>query len=98
MYLEQEKIEIIKEYFKTRPVLKAYPFGSYIRGDANNTSDIDLLVELDNSQRIGLLFIRMKHDLEFLLDKSVDLVTHQGISSRIKEEIDHDKKLIYAKS
>jgi predicted nucleotidyltransferase len=97
MYLEQEKIEIIKEYLQTKPVFKAYLLGSYVRGDASITSDIDLLLEFDNSQRIGLQFIRIKHDLEFLLNKNIDLVTSQGISPRMKVDIEKEKKLIYAK-
>jgi predicted nucleotidyltransferase len=54
MTLDNTKIESIKSYFKTRPVLKAYLFGSYVRGVADNKSDIDILVDLDYSQKIGL--------------------------------------------
>ena len=58
MTLDSTKIESIKDYFKTRPVLKAYLFGSYVRGVADNKSDIDILVDLDYSQKIGLQFIK----------------------------------------
>ena len=61
---DNRKIESIKDYFKSSPVLKAYLFGSYVRGDADNQSDIDLLVDLDYSQKIGLRFFQMKIDLE----------------------------------
>ena len=67
MKLEANKIETIKSYFETRPVLKAYLFGSYARNEAGSHSDIDLLVDLDYSQKIGLQFIQMKIDLEKLL-------------------------------
>jgi predicted nucleotidyltransferase len=97
MNLDTTKIESIKNYFKTRPVLKAYLFGSYVRGNANSESDIDILVDLDYSQRIGLQFIQMKIDLEKLLNNKVDLVSSNGISKYIKPLIENEKRLIYAK-
>ena len=97
MTLDSTKIESIKDYFKTRPVLKAYLFGSYVRGMADSKSDIDILVDLDYSQRIGLQFIQMKLDLEKLLDSKVDLVSSNGMSKYIKPLVDVEKRLIYAK-
>lgn len=97
MTLDSSKIESIKAYFKTRPVLKAYLFGSYVRGVANKESDIDILVDLDYSQRIGLQFIQMKLDLEKLLGNKVDLVSSNGVSKYIKPLVDVEKRLIYAK-
>lgn len=61
MDLDNSKIESIKNYFKSRPVFKGYLFGSYVRGNANNESDIDILVDLaDYSQKIGLYTILFK--------------------------------------
>ena len=91
------KIQSIKNYFKTRPVLKAYLFGSYVRGNADSESDIDILVDLDYDQRIGLQFIQMKIDLEKLLNNKVDLVSSNGMSKFIKPIVDMEKLLIYAK-
>lgn len=45
----------IAEYFKTQPVLKAWLFGSYSRGEERPDSDVDILVALDYSQPIGLI-------------------------------------------
>ena len=50
-------IKTISDYFKTQPVLKAWLFGSYARGEENADSDIDILVTFDNylqSLRDGL--------------------------------------------
>ena len=96
MNLENKQIEAIREYFRTRPVLKAYLFGSFVRGEADNQSDIDILVDLDYSQRIGLQFIQMKIDLESILNSKVDLVSSNGISKYIKPIVDNEKQLIYA--
>jgi hypothetical protein len=97
MSLDNAKIEVIQNYFKTSPVLKAYLFGSYVRGVANNNSDIDILVDLDYSQKIGLHFIQMKLDLEKLLNIEVDLVSSNGMSKYIKPIVDMEKRLIYEK-
>jgi predicted nucleotidyltransferase len=97
MKLDNSKIETIKAYFKTRPVLKAYLFGSYVNGKASSESDIDILVDLDYSQRIGLGFVQMQIDLENLLKTKVDLVSSNSLSKYIKPYIDKEKELIYAR-
>ncbi|SFT74684.1 hypothetical protein SAMN04489724_1990 [Algoriphagus locisalis] len=97
MTLESNKLDTIKKYFETKPVLKAYLFGSYVRNQANHQSDIDILVDLDYSQRIGLQFIQMKFDLERLLNSKVDLVSSNGLSKYIRPIVDSEKLLIYAR-
>lgn len=97
MLLTGAKIETIKKYFKSKPVLKAYLFGSQVKGTADLSSDIDILVDLDYSQKIGLQFIQMKLDLEKLLGSPIDLVSSNGVSKYIKPLIDSEKRLIYEK-
>lgn len=97
MNLSSQQIKLIAEFFSKQPVLKAYLFGSYGRGEASDTSDIDLLVELDYSQPIGLEFIQMQLDLQELLAKKVDLVSARGLSKHVQPFIEKDKKLIYAR-
>ena len=97
MSLTTQNIQTIKDYFSNKPVLKAYLFGSQVRGDAHVNSDIDLLVEMDYSQRIGFLFIRMQIELSELLNKKVDLVSANGLSKYIKPVIEKEKQLIYAR-
>ena len=97
MTLDTTKIEAIKDYFKTRPVLKAFLFGSFARGSADSASDIDILVDLDYNERIGLQFVQMKLDLEKLLEHKVDLVSTNGISRYIKPLVEKEKVLIFAK-
>lgn len=97
MYLINAEIEKIKLFFKTKPVLKAYLFGSYSRGDATLNSDIDLLLDLDYSQPVGFEFIEMKQELELLLGKRIDLVSSRGISKYLLPIIEKEKKEIYAR-
>lgn len=94
--VHENQINLLKKYFFTQPVLKAYLFGSQVRNEANENSDIDILVELDYSFPIGLEFIQMQFDLEKLLNTKVDLVSERAISKYIKPIIDAEKILIYA--
>jgi len=95
MKINQENIRSIRHYFKSQPVLKAYIFGSVAKNEENEASDIDILVDLDYSNKIGLIFIQMKLDLENLLHRKVDLVSSNGLSPFIKPQIEKEKKLIY---
>lgn len=95
MKLASVHVSKIKKYFKTKPVLRAYLFGSYVRENANSKSDIDILVELDYSKAIGFGFIRMKLDLENLLQKKVDLISSNALSPHFRPIIDQEKQLIY---
>ena len=70
----KKQINIISNYFKDKPVNKAYLFGSQFRNESNPESDIDILVE-DYSEQIGLKYIRMRNELQKLLNIKVDLVS-----------------------
>ena len=95
MQLSVSEIEQIKNYFSGEPVLRAYIFGSYSRNEAGDDSDLDILVDLDYSQHIGLGFVQMQMDLEQQLNRKIDLVSSNGLSAHIKPFIDKDKQLVY---
>ena len=61
-------------------------FGSGARGEADETSDVDLLVSLEPGRSLmdlgGLLY-----DLQKLLGTEVDVVTEKGLRPRIREQI-----------
>ena len=90
--------QTIADYFKTQPVLKAWLFGSYSRGEQKPWSDIDILVELDDKQPIGLLkFSGIICDLEDLTGHKIDLVEEGTLKPFAIESVNRDKKLIYAR-
>lgn len=97
MVLTDKNLELIKKYFSNQPVTKAYVFGSFARNEADEKSDLDLLVDLDYSQKIGLRFFQMALDLEKILGYKVDLVSSEGVSPHILSSISKDQKLIYAR-
>ncbi len=61
-------------------------FGSVARGDADEQSDLDLLVDMEAGRSLfdlgGLLV-----DLEELLGCSVDVVTEKGLRDRIRRRV-----------
>lgn len=85
----------IAEYFKTQPVLKAWIFGSYSRGEQTKDSDVDIIVLLDKSRPIGLKFFGMWNDLEELLGRKVDLVSEGTLLPFAQQSAEKDKILIY---
>ena len=89
----------IADYFKTQPILKAWLFGSYSRNEQRPWSDVDILVQYDRQQPIGLLKIAgMKVDLEDLLNCKVDLVEAGTLRPWAVESVNKDKKLIYERA
>jgi len=95
--MSKELSEKIADCFRNKPVKKAFLFGSVSRNEEDENSDVDILVELDYSQHIGLGFIRMKLELEDLLNRKVDLLTSKSVSKYIQPFIDSEKILIYEK-
>lgn len=95
--MHEEYIEKIANCLRNKPVKRAFLFGSVARDEDDDLSDIDILVELDYSQPIGLSFVRMKLELEDLLKRKVDLLTSNSISKYIQPFIDSEKILIYEK-
>jgi uncharacterized protein len=63
-------------------------FGSVVRGEAGVGSDVDLLVEFEPSNHIGMFeFLRLRRELSQLLGCNVDLVTPDALHKALKEDI-----------
>lgn len=61
-------------------------FGSAARGEAKDISDVDFLVDFDDSRSLFDL-IAFKNDLEELLGRKVDVVTEDSVHWYIKDKI-----------
>ncbi len=91
--------QTIANYFKTQPVLKAWLFGSYARGEQTPSSDVDILLVPDKSQHFSLFTLGgMYEDLKDLLGCEVDLVTENGLLPFARESVNADKILIYERT
>ena len=60
-------------------VVRLEVFGSFIRGDAEAGSDLDILVTFDPGARVGLEFVALQQELEALFGRSVDLLTRSSV-------------------
>ena len=88
--------QTIANYFKNQPVLKAWLFGSFARGEETPESDIDILVQYDSAARISLLTIsHMMGELERSTGRRVDLIEDGCLLPFAVESANRDKQLIY---
>ena len=86
---DNSEIKKITNCLKRHPVLKAYLFGSMARNETTGTSDIDLLVTVASG--VSLFdFIRIQQSLETELERTIDLVSDEGLSSHIAPYINQD--------
>jgi len=80
--LAEHKNEIVEKYGVTEIGI----FGSYLREEQKETSDIDILVEF--KRPIGMLtFINLKNYLSDLFETNVDLKTKKALKPRIGQRI-----------
>ena len=92
-------IETIKT--KADPILRsygisrAYLFGSFARGEQTEDSDIDLLVEYSPGVSKSVFkVVKLKYELEEVLQREVDVITEQAISPYIRPHMLKDRQVI----
>lgn len=97
--MNQSITKKIADYFATKPVVKAYLFGSYARGENDSNSDIDILVTFDKEAKVSLFdHIGMTYDLQDLLGIDVDLITDGTLLPFARQSAEKDKILIYERA
>ena len=96
-----EKAEIMNLKKKIIPILKrnnvvkAGIFGSFARGEAKKSSDIDILIEVKTKKFSLLDLIRLEMELEKKLKRKVDLLTYKSIHPLLKNRILSEEVRIY---
>jgi len=85
----KKKLEELKPSLKEKFQIKSIGiFGSYIRGEEEKRSDLDILVEFEESARLSLLdFIGLENYLSDELGVKVDLVEKSTLKPRIGKHI-----------
>ncbi|MFH1112576.1 MAG: nucleotidyltransferase family protein [Pseudomonadota bacterium] len=84
--LLEEKREDILEAAERRGARNVRVFGSVARGDAGPESDVDFLVELDESTSL-LQHNALIRELGDLLGCKVDVVSERGLRPRIRDRV-----------
>ncbi len=62
-------------------------FGSFVKGEQNTSSDIDILVAFEKGHKDFFNYMRLKYYLEELLGRQVDLVIKEAVKPRLKQKI-----------
>ena len=92
----QAMIPRIQAFLATRPVERAYLFGSCSRGEETPESDVDLLVSYTDSDKLSLMDIGgMIVDLQKIIHRPVDLIEDASLMPFARQTVDHDKIKIY---
>jgi predicted nucleotidyltransferase len=76
-----------RDIIKTLGVKKLGLFGSFVRGEHSDQSDIDLLVEFEPDQKNFDNFMQLSFLLEDLLKRPVELVTPESLSPYIRPHV-----------
>ncbi|MBR4324122.1 MAG: nucleotidyltransferase domain-containing protein [Bacteroidales bacterium] len=89
--------KIIANYFETQPVVRAWLFGSFARGEQTSESDVDILFVPDESGAPFTLLTMggMYMDLSKLLGRKIDLVEEGTLKPSVEKYVDKDRILIY---
>ena len=91
------KLEEIK--VKTIPVLRRYDvkkaaiFGSFVKGEEKEDSDIDILVEFKGEKSL-LDLSGLKIELEEVLKRKVNVLTYNSLQPLLKDKILQEQKVI----
>ena len=90
--------EQIADFCRRRHIRRLAVFGSALRSDFNESSDIDILVEFEPEHSPGLLgMARMERELSALLGgRKVDLRTPEDLSRYFRQEVLNEAEVQYA--
>jgi len=94
---DRTKIEDIKDtlikVLKKYKVKRAALFGSIVRGEVTEDSDIDLVIEFEGKRSL-LDLVRLKLELQELLGREVDVITYRSIHPLLRERILSEQQVI----
>ena len=95
----ESKIEKLNTLCVKYKVKKLFVFGSIVKGNFNTeTSDIDLIVEVENlpPEQKGEIIMKLWTELELLFSRKVDLITNMNLKNPyLKKDIENSKILLY---
>jgi uncharacterized protein len=90
-YLSHHKTRLMQDYH----LISIGLFGSIARGDSNNRSDIDLVIEFEpDTPDIYSLKSRLRKEIETQFDRNVDICRLKYIKPIFKDQIQAEIKYV----
>ncbi len=83
---------------RRRHIRRLALFGSVLRGDFTDASDVDVLVEFEPGHTPGLEFFGMQDELSSMLGRRVDLNTVQFLSPQFRDSVVRHAKVLYERA
>lgn len=71
-------------------------FGSVVRGEQTDVSDVDLLYVAGPDTRLGFAINRLEDELAAVFGRPVDLVSRKALHRLIRERVEHEARTLYA--
>jgi len=88
----------IKRFCQRYSIRKLSLFGSVLREDFTEDSDVDVLVEFESGKTPGLAIITMSDELSTIVNRQIDLRTPADLSRYFREEVLAEAMVIYEQS
>lgn len=86
----------LADFAKKNGLRRLAVFGSTVRGEANQESDLDVLVEFKGRPKVGLFgFERMQEELSRILGVRVDLQTPASLSTQFAKQVEKEALDLY---
>lgn len=91
-------VEQIRQFCRRNHIRFLALFGSVLREDFNQESDIDVLVKFEPDHVPGFRFFAMQQELSEILGREVDLNTADFLSPHIRSRANKEAVVIYAET
>ncbi len=85
--LSPERLISLRALATKHGVKNVRVFGSYARGEARPSSDLDLLVDLDHGRGVAMRLVDFVLEAEALFGMRVDVVSARGLDARLHADI-----------
>ena len=92
MELEEVKAKLVP-VLRRSGVKRAAIFGSFVRGEQEEGSDLDVLVEFEGGKSL-LDLVGLKMELEEVLGRKVDLLTYNSLHPLLRDRILEEQRVI----
>ena len=94
--IKDKLLRAVKDCAYVSDIKRLAIFGSYVSGEAKESSDVDVLIDFTEDAHVGFFkYVRIRRALSEMLGLEVDMVTPQALSKYIKEDILQQAETVY---